>query len=75
LKSDLKTIEDVIEKSHFFPLEPKQAIRELAIEPFGENKIGENGSQYGRNENKHELPSLKNQEKGGHQKKGADEVT
>jgi hypothetical protein len=66
LKSDLKTIKDVIEKSHFFLLKPEEAIRELAIEPFGENKIGDNGSQYGRNENKHELPSLENQQKSGH---------
>jgi hypothetical protein len=66
LKSDLKTIKDVIENSHFSPSKPKKAIRELAIEPFGENKIGDNGSQYGRNENKHELPSLENQQKSGH---------
>jgi hypothetical protein len=75
LKSDLETIKDVIEKSHFFLLKPEETIRELTIEPFGENKIGDKGDQYGRNKNRHDLLSLKNKEKGGHQKKGTDKVT
>jgi hypothetical protein len=50
-------------------------MRELAIEPFGKDKISDKGGQYGRDKNKPDFPSLKNPEKGNHQKKGADEVT
>jgi hypothetical protein len=67
-------VEDAVKESHVFSLKSEEALRELAVEPFGEDEIGGQGGQKGGDEVQKDSPSFENIEEAGHQEKGGDEI-